>query len=181
MKQRTHLKISDRHRVAIKPDGTRIPVIDSKFSFLLQPNKEDIEKGIPGDHTQCMYCVACRRLYDSDLVWVTRMLAYVELKGKGGKPVLQRFILKDPAKQNVKAFDAGDLITPEAVIFAAPTGSQTLDAQAEQWRQRGKNKKAYIQGEIEKSARSGDPRRKKAQPLSSLRDVATGRFHFSSR
>jgi hypothetical protein len=149
------MKISDLTRTAIKPDGTRIPVVDGKFSFLVQPTKEDIKNGVRGDHANCMYSVACRRLYASELVWITRRIAYVELKNKKGEPELRRFILKDPARNQVKGFDQGkDYATPEAVIFARPEGNQTLDAirvKDQKFRMRCKaglvRKKAYVKGQ----------------------------------
>lgn len=178
MKKSSTLRINDKTRMAIKSDGTKIPVIDGKFTFVIQPNEEDIKNAIPGDHANCMYCLAYRRLYGSDLVWVTRSLAYVELKEKGGKPVLERFILTDPARVNVKDFDAEKDVTPEAVVFAAPRGSQRLDAKAaaySRWAS-GKSRKAYLKGQ-----KSGESKRKIPQPVSTLRDRATGKFQFQSK
>ena len=172
------MKISDRTRTAIKSDGTIIPVVDSKFSFLVQPTKKDIENGVQGDHTKCMYALACRRLYDSDLVWVTRTLAYIELQNKKGEPVLHRFILKSPARNQVKGFDKDkEYATPEAVIFARPEGRMRLDAKlvAEAKRRTriksGKEKKAYVKGQAARPHR--------VKPLAdTLRDPAFGMFHF---
>ena len=176
MKDKPSLRISDRHRIATKADGTRMPVIDSKFTFLLQPTADDIKNGIPGDHTNCMYCLACRRQFNSDLVWVTRGLAYVELKGKGGKSELHRFILSDPARMNVKDFDNGKDITSEAVIFAAPKGGQRLDAQRLKYyaskNSSNQKKKAYVSGTVK-----GHHRPKPIAQV--LRDPATGMFHFA--
>jgi hypothetical protein len=177
------MKISDKTRTAIKPDGTRIPVIDGKFSFLIEPTKEDIENAVKGDHTQCMYACACRRLYHSGLVWITRTLAYVELKNKKGEPELRRFILKDPARHQVKGFDKGEYATEEAVIFARPEGAYRLDAIAAESRQRSRKarrdkkskvkKSAYVKGE---AAGSGSHH---LEPLAgALRDPASGMFHF---
>jgi hypothetical protein len=95
MKEKPFLTIHDGSRTAIKADGTRIPVIDSRDTVYIQPSKEDIKKGIPGDHANCMYCVCVRRQFDSGLAWITRTLAYVEFLGKDGKPELRRFILSE--------------------------------------------------------------------------------------
>jgi hypothetical protein len=125
-------------------------------------------------------------MYASDLVWVTRTLAYVELKGKGGKPELRRFILTEPARKNVKAFDAGTDVTPEAVIFAAPSGGRTLDAKAAAWKrwgskqnekkkkERKQKKHAYLKGENPAGPKKPNPF------FSALRDPAIGMFQFKS-
>ena len=174
------MKISDRTRTAIRPDGTRIPVIDGKFSFLIEPTKEDIENAIKGDHTECMYARACRRLYNCELVWITRTLAYVELNNKKGEPELRRFILKDPARNQVKGFDKGDYATPEAVIFAQPLGCYSLDAKRyteARRRVRAKNKKksAYIKGE----SKGGGNSHRLIPLANALRNPASGMFHFN--
>jgi hypothetical protein len=177
------LQINDKTRTAIRPDGTRIPVKDSKFTFLLTPSEEDIKAGIPGDPERCMYAMACRRLHGSHLVYVTRMLAYVELRGKKGQPELHRFMLKDPARHKIRGFDARDEVPPESVIFAAPKGKQKLDAQAESYRQwvkkrraqgkstRKQQRKAYVVGE------SKDQKPK--SPLD-LRASQRGMFQFKN-
>jgi hypothetical protein len=185
------LRINDRTRTAIKSDGTTIPVIDGKFNFLIQPNEDDINNSIPGDHTKCMYCRACRRQYGSELVWVTRNLAYVELKGPGGKSQLHRFILSNPAKINVRNFDNHQKVQPEAVLFAAPTGRKTLDAQAAAYLrwvqgkakpQKHPRKKAYLVGEQPECPSAEASKRKVPQPAQNLlRDRATGMFQFKTR
>lgn len=178
------MKIDDKRRIAIKPDGTKIPVVDSKITGIIQPNEDDIKNGIPGDHANCMYCLACRRMYGSQLVWVTRTLAYVEMKGKGGVPQLMRFILKSPAKDETLKFDTGGQITAEAVIFAAPTGKKTLGAQDKTWhdwktKQESKSeprKKAYVKGKIKSSKKKIDH---SIEPLGiAIRSRATGMFNF---
>lgn len=183
MKKEPHqsqLRINPRERIATKADGSRIPVVDAKYDVLIQPAEEDIKKGIRGDHANCMYCLACRRMYGSDLVWVTRTLAYVELKAKGGKPELQRFILRDPAKVKIRQFDSGLGPTPEAVVFAAPRNSETLDAKTagwKRWKKKQKDKKtAYVKGEKMGAIKS------KPHPLFSvLRDSAYGMFQFKQK
>ena len=174
-----NLRIDDKARTAITPDGRKIPVRDGKLTFVVQPDDDDIKNGIPGDHARCMYCLACKRMYNSELVWVTRGFAYLELRKKG-KPELHRFVLRDPARQNIKDFDAKKDVTPEAVIFAAPTGSYTLDAQAKKYQ---RLKKAYLVGEVSASNSKKKPpgvshKKRPALAVSTLRDPATGKFHF---
>src|SRR5215472_16952410 len=157
-----HIRVSDKKRIAIKADGSRIPVVDSKYSFLIDP-------------TECMYCKACKRQFNSELVFVTRGLAYVELKGKNGKPELRRFVLTKAAKENIRRFDAGnDQVTPEAVIFAAPTGSKSLSYQSSR-SGKPKPKPALIKGR-----KGGKPREKIGIPVGiALREKQTGRFQFA--
>jgi hypothetical protein len=185
------LRINDRTRTAIKSDGTRIPVVDGKFSFLIQPNEDDIDNSVPGDHANCMYCRACRRQYGSELVWVTRNLAYVELKVSGGKSQLHRFILSNPAKINVRNFDNHEKVHSEAVIFSAPVGKQTLEAQAaayQRWAQgkakpqKHSRKKAYLVGELPECPTASTSQRKVPEPAGTLlRHRATGMFQFKTR
>jgi hypothetical protein len=171
------IRINAKTRIATKSDGTRIPVVDAKFNVLVQPNQDDIKNGIPGDHANCMYCLACRRQFDSELVWVTRSLAYVELKVKGGRSVLNRFLLSSPAKENVAEFDKKSAeLTPEAVVFSAPAGARTLDAKRNAWHQWEKKRrqgKAYVKGEAPKTDR------KRIKHFGeTLRNKATGKFQF---
>jgi hypothetical protein len=175
------LKISDKTRTATKPDGTKIPVLDGTYDFLVQPNEDDIKYGIPGDHAQCMYCLACKRMYGSDMVYVTRGLAYVELRGKGGRHELRRFILTDPASTNVKRFDAKEEVSPQAVVFAAPKGARRLDAQVAAWhrwvarQKKYGGQKAYVKGTARGKGHT-------IKPLAdTLRDPATGMFQFATK
>lgn len=175
------LKIHDATRTATKADGTKLQVIDSPLSTIIQPTTKDIENGIPGDHSNCMYCVACRRLFDSELVWVTRNVAYVELKNKKGVSELHRFILKDPARDKVKGFDQDKMnVTPEAVIFAAPSGSRRLDAIKANWhkwnerQKKGASQKAHIKGHGIKKA----SKRHEVNSFHTLRSSGSGMFQF---
>jgi hypothetical protein len=184
------IRINDQERIAIKENGERIPVRDAKFSFLLTPNQEDIDKGIPGDAANCAFARACRRLHGSELVWVTRGLAYIELRGKNGAKILYRFILKDPAKKFIKGYDqTKDALFPESVIFAAPTGKRTLNAQraaAKEWydrqREAGANpskrphRKAHVVGELK-----GEIVRPPSKTPLTLRERQSGMFRFTRR
>lgn len=177
-KQQQILKIDDRSRMAIKADGTKIPVKDSKFTFLLAPNKEDIEKGIPGDPQNCMYSRACRRHYDSELVWVTRTRAYLELKNRKGNPELHRFILKEPAQLQIKGFDKDKDVTEEAVIFAAPEGRNTLAAINKAYQQR----KTQAKKSTQKTSPKTTTGKHQPEPMfSKLRAPAYGMFHFKTK
>jgi len=184
MKNSIKVKISDRKRIALKSDGTQIPVIDAKFDVLIQPNEQDIHDGIKGDPAQCMYCVACRRQFASELVWVARGVAYVELKGKGGKSILERFILKDPARINLRKFDTGVAdLTPEAVIFAAPKGRQTLDGLNRNYRKWVEDGKPSRKTALLKGIRKSKNGLRASQTIKDigLRDPQTGMFQFKSR
>jgi hypothetical protein len=184
VKKNPALRISDKTRMAIKADGTKIPVVDSEYSFLVQPTFEDIEGAIPLDHMHCMYCRACARQFGSELVWVTRGLAYVELKNKHGKPELRRFILTNPAKAKIRDFDKGSTqVTPESVIFAAPTGSQRLDAihlrKMKSNADLARRRKAYVTGTVSAPSK---PKQKVGKPAGpALREKATGMFQFTQK
>jgi hypothetical protein len=179
------MKISDKDRTATKPDGTKIPVVDSKFTTLLQPTEEDIKKGVRGDPAQCMYAVCCRRLYGSEIVYFTRQRAYIELRGKKGRYELHRFILANPAMVGIKDFDASRDVSPEAILLLAPKGRQRLDVQHAIYKERKENQrqkkkdyeKAYVSGEapVEKDERQ---RKDRAYNVDSLRRPATGKFQF---
>jgi hypothetical protein len=173
------LKISDKTRVATKADGTQLPVLDGKWTFILEPNQEDIKNGVPGDPTRCMYCLACKRMYGCDLVWVTRTRAYIELRGHGGRLELRRFVLKDPAQMQVKDFDRED-VTPEAVIFAKPSRKESLNGIRARYQQNkldhkptDKPKRAFVEGQ--------GPKKAKPHAINSfqtLRAAGTGMFQF---
>ena len=176
MKKQPAIVINDKTRTAIKADGTKIPMLDATFSFLVEPNDDDIKNGIPGDHENCMYCLCFRRQYASELVWVTRRVAYVELKNVDGKPELRRFMLAEPAKIAIGKFDAKQDVKPQAVVFEAPKGSQRLDASRGRYQKRKQamknnpaKKKAYIRG------RAGAHQ---VNRFTALRSPATGMFQF---
>jgi hypothetical protein len=168
------LKVSDKTRIATKPDGTKIPVLDGKFTFLIEPNAEDIKNGVPGDPTQCMYCLAAKRMYGCDLVWVTRTRAYIELRGPKGRLELRRFVLKNPAQMQIENFDRGD-VTPEAVIFAKPTGRASLNGIRARYQQdklrADKPKRAFVKGKSPKKKHEMDS-------FHTLRASGTGMFQF---
>jgi len=175
------MKISDRTRTATKPDGTKIPVVDSKLTTIIQPTIDDIKNGVPRDPTRCMYAVTCKRLYQSELVWITRTRAYVELKNKGGRPELHRFVLADPARVNIKDFDAKKDVTPEAILFLAPKGRTTLEGQRKvqrAWEHNMRQGKAYVSGDA--IPESGPKRPAKKKPVS-LRESGSGKFQFQHR
>jgi hypothetical protein len=126
-------------------------------------------------------------MYGSELCWVARGVAYVELKAKGGKPRLERYIITKPAKANLKAFDGGEAVAPEAVIFAAPTGIMRLDSPQrhgayQRYKQRMKEgtikkRSALLKGEVKLKGKS---KGHTLIPLT-LRDPQTGMFQFQSR
>ena len=181
MKPHPAVRISDKTRIAIKANGERIPVLDAKFSFCVVPSPEDIEGAIPGSPTECMYCKACKRQFGSELVFVTRGLAYVELKNKFGKPELRRFILTERAKERVREFDNEDAqLTEEAIIFAAPSGSKTLEYARTSYlakkAQGPKRKKPRILTSLPTGAKPKEKIGLPAGPV--LRDKQTGRFNF---
>jgi hypothetical protein len=180
-KMKTKIKINDRTREAIKSDGTRIPVVDSKFTFLIQPNEEDIKNGIPGDPENCMYCLACRRMFGSELVWVARGVAYVELKGRGGKLQLHRLIPTSPARMEIKGYDILEQVTAEAVIFAKPSGQNTLGGRSEAWRKYQERKNAGTVKHRSAAAKSKTKQQNHELVALGLRDRQTGRFQFKSR
>lgn len=167
------MKINKYKRAVIQPDGTEIPVIDAKFSTIIQPSQSDIEHGVPGSMTACMYAKACKRLFDSEFVVIARTVAYVEVKGKGGEPQIWRFIIRDPARMKIEDFDAGASVTKEAVIFAAPQGRHSLDYKAAR-------KQIHEQFPEVAAMRAVMNRRKKKSPhtIRPLRDPGTGLFQF---
>lgn len=188
MKHKPAIKINEAKRIARKADGTVLPVIDSKFTFLITPNAEDIKKGVRGDHSRCMYCQSCMRQHGCSLVYITRTRAYMELPDENGKLYLQRFMLSSPAKVKIKDFDTYDHVPPHAVVFLAPYGSHTLEAQnrtQRAWRRRvlaerlGPTpvpKKAYIVGQKVR----GKGATVETFEDSLIRNVATGMFQFKT-
>lgn len=183
MKAKETLQINDRTRTARKSDGTILPVVDSKLSTVAQPNEEDIKNGVPGDPTRCMYALCFRRMLGSEWVWVTRTVAYVELRAKGGKPYLARMIPSPVAKSNLKDFDDLQQMSPEAVCFEAPKGSRRLDrirAAYQRWKERKTqaSSQAYVKGLISPKPPLKDHHHPK--PFDAfLRAKATGKFQFS--
>jgi hypothetical protein len=63
-------------------------------------------------------------------------IAYVEIRVAGDRTELQRYFVKSPGLMNIAKYDAGKHVSLEAVYFAPPTGSRTLDAMAEARRRR---------------------------------------------
>jgi hypothetical protein len=184
MKKKPTIVINDKTRTAIKADGTRMPVLDATFTFLAEPNNDDIKNGIPGDHANCMYCLCFKRQYASELVWVTRRVAYVELKNAKGEPELRRFMLAEPARIAIGKFDAKKDVKPQAVVFEAPKGSDRLDVQRAKYRalvERKKSQshnKAYVTGVKPPRKHSGA---QQVNEFTALRSPATGMFQFHEK
>ena len=181
MKKKPVIAINDKTRTAIKADGTKMPVLDATFSFLVEPNDDDIKNGIAGDHANCMYCLCFKRQNGSELVWVTRRVAYVELKNVNGKPELRRFMLSEPAKVAVGKFDSKQDVKPQVVAFEAPKGSDRLDVQRAKYQALAKRRKeqphnkAYVKG----SKRGSGVQQ--VNEFTALRHPATGMFQFHQK
>src|SRR5262249_2764086 len=152
-------------------DGSEIPVVDAKFDTLIQPNQSDIDNGVPKSRTACMYALACKRLFESEFAVIARTVAYIEIKGKNGKPQVWRFIIRDPAKIQIEDFDAGATVTSEAVVFAAPKGRHRF----------GYEPLRRVQVQALPGAIRLPPRKKKSpRILRPLRDPGTGLFQFKT-
>jgi hypothetical protein len=169
------MKISDKTRIAIKPDGTKIPVIDSKLNTAIQPNEDDIKNAVPEDPTRCMYAQACKRMFGSQLVWIMRTRAYVELKGKGGHPQLHRFVLRKPAIANIRNFDAGKSASAETIVFASPPKKERIEVMRENYKAT-KNKRKKTTQKIHPK----DVPEKSSHAILPLRHSGTGLFQFKA-
>lgn len=159
-----------KRREAIRPDGTRIPLMDASENFLVQPSEDDIRNAVPQDELRCMYCLAVKRqLVGSKMVQVSRTRAFVEQK-RAGQWIMLRYAVKGVARKNIEKFDKLEPVSDDAVIFAAPKGSERLDPP--------KPRKATVKGVIKggKIKPRGKPRA--LPPGIELRRAASGLFHF---
>jgi hypothetical protein len=129
MKPEPALRISDKTRTAMLADGSEIPVVDAKKGFLIRVKQEHIDAAEPDDPAKCMYALAGKEQFDSELVWVTRTRAYIEMKTLAGTSELIRCIVPEIVRRQMKANDLNlkTEIKPHNAFFRAPTLSQRLD------------------------------------------------------
>lgn len=103
-----------------------LPVEDATAPVFIQPSREDIDSGIPGDPCNCMYANAFKRLYNSHNVFIFSEIAYIEMLNSKGEHIMKRYFIKGDAHKLRQAFDEGIPIPAHGVSFDIPTGSKSL-------------------------------------------------------
>jgi len=117
-----------------------VPVMDAKKDLRVFIKPCDLEGATRKDPAHCVFARACKRTFDARKILFYRQVAYVELPGEDGQRRVERFIMSESMTALVKDFDEGRTTIPEAgFLLSAPTPSQTLNAKARRWRNRGKN------------------------------------------
>jgi hypothetical protein len=167
MKPEPALRISDKTRTATKADGTRIEVVDAKAKFIVRVLQEHIDAAVPNDPCRCMYCLACMDQHGSELVWVTRTRAYVELSNEAGISQLVRCVLPPGVIKYMRDHDMNlkHLIKPHTVTFDPPAPYQTLDRTF--FRNRNSNQKLAEKRKAASLERKAAEMRRKAVELKS--------------
>lgn len=116
-----------------------MPVRDATQSILVQPTKEDIAQGVKGDPEQCAFAQCVKRMLKTSVVFIYHTVAYVEVLGSDGKPVLERYMIRDGTKEYLEDYDAAETIQPAGFSLKSPNYSQTLDYKAALRRQYRRN------------------------------------------
>jgi peptidoglycan hydrolase-like protein with peptidoglycan-binding domain len=149
------------------PDGTKMDIVDSKYSYVIQPNEQERKDGIPHDPVRCMFALAVMRELKAKYVCIAKSRAYFSQRGRNGKLELQRVVLTPAAQADQKLFDDGGKVSGEAVVFAAPEGSQRLGVSRASYQSRKQS------GKIKK------PKRKNRLPQEiNLRTSGVGLFQL---
>jgi hypothetical protein len=111
-----------------------LPVREARANLLVQPSKKDIEGASPEDPTNCAYARCLKRTLECKTVFVFKSIAYIETLDEKGKPVLERYVVKQHAREYLLKFDGGQRVEPGGFTFHKPNRSSTLDYKTEQTR-----------------------------------------------
>lgn len=148
------------------------PVVDAKNDLRVVILSDDIKNGKPKHFDECIFALACKRLFNSQKVLLMRSIGYISLPDEKGNYKVERYIISSEGKKLISDFDRGKLPTPgTSFVFKAPTKSVTLDsmreAQAKHYRKR---RDAKLMGEM----RTGKKSKQIRKPQNSVLDVRNG-------
>ena len=112
-----------------------LPVREARASIIVQPSKSDINGASPEDPTNCAYARCLKRTLECKTVFVFRSVAYIETLDEKGRRYLERYVVRQHAREYLMKFDGGQKIEPGGFTFHKPAPSNTLDYKTEQTRQ----------------------------------------------
>lgn len=167
-------------------DGVEVFFKDARSSVILQPLQKDIDNSEQGDPTKCPYALCAKRMFHSKYVRIYDTRAYIHMLDERGKPEIARFVIKNGARDWVKAFDKSKRNAfPAGCTLYPPSRSQRLDYQVKRQARRrmtaeGQTKEqqyreAYEMNKILGIVKSRKPR---LSDLGSFRS-GMGQVHFS--
>ncbi len=144
-----------------------LPVIDAEEPLRIIVNKSDISKARRLDPNNCVFAVACRRLFDSHAVLVLRKTAYVELPDERGRRVVNRFCIATSTSERIAEFDKTGEAPEGGFIFNAPPDSKKMDAERTYG---AKRKQAIRAGTHKVKSRAGGKSSKVVRTMLGVRD-----------
>lgn len=104
-----------------------IPVREARAAIHVQPNKQDIAGATREDPENCAYARCLKRTLDCGNVFVFRSTAYVETLDERGNRIMERYAVRQYAKEYLLRFDGGEKIEPGGFVFHVPSNCRTLN------------------------------------------------------
>jgi hypothetical protein len=144
-----------KHKVERKFRG--IPVREARAAMHVQPNKADIAGATREDPENCAYARCLKRTLDCTNVFVFRSVAYVETLDEKGNRLMERYTVRQHAKDYLLKFDGGEKVGPGGFVFHVPNLTKTLNYKMEDYQERKKAGKP-TSGPKNTGARAGRPK-----------------------
>jgi hypothetical protein len=113
-----------------------IPVSEARAALHVQPNREDIRGATREDPENCAYARCLKRILDCRNVFVFRSVAYVETLDEKGQPIMERYTVRQHAKEYLLKFDGGEKVQPGGFTFHPPNKCRTLDYKIKDYHRR---------------------------------------------
>jgi len=104
-----------------------IPVREARADILVQPSKADIEKSTRRDPENCAYAVCCRRMFQTRRAFVYSGVAYVEVLDETGHPIMERYVIRNSAKDWMRDYDDDQPVNPGGFVLHKPPKGYTLE------------------------------------------------------
>jgi len=104
-----------------------IPVRDARADILVKPTQSDIDIAIRRDPEHCAYAVCLKRMLQTTRVFVYSTIAYVETADEQGRPLMERYEIRNSAYHAIEKFDRGEKMNPGGFTLHSPAPSATLE------------------------------------------------------
>lgn len=102
-----------------------LPIVEAKRELRIQPNARDIRTAVRGNAEQCVFSMACKRMWSAKHVAFFGTKAYIELLDSKGRARIERFNIPADGRKMIKDFDAGRQIDPKGFRLLPSSPSNT--------------------------------------------------------
>jgi hypothetical protein len=134
-----------------------LEVVDATDDLRVIANDDDVSRATRRDPNNCVYAVACRRLFGASTALFLRSVAYVDLPDENGVRRINRFTIDHSSviRKRVEHYDRTGVFQPGGFVLRAPRESLSLEGMRERGRRyregaarkkRTNGKQTYIKG-----------------------------------